>query len=155
MEDDIANGIAPELAVERDARLKNRRIEHVIAQEKAKAVVLGVTQLKEIERDLSDKAGMKIGKWREKHPLESLSKGQYGVYASGPAVIARRNAQSKAEQRAHAIHQQRAKAAGLGVEKLKKIERDLAKKAGLVISKWREKYPLESLHVGRYDDYAS
>jgi hypothetical protein len=70
-------------------------------------------------------------------------------------LLAKRNAQSKAEQRAHAIHQERAKAAGLGVEKLKKIERDLAKKAGLVISKWREKYPLESLHVGRHDDYAS
>lgn len=123
LEDDIANGIAPEVAVERDAMRKDRRID-VIAQQRAEAVGLGVNQLKEIERDLSDKAGMKIGKWREKHPLESLSKGQYDIYASGPAVIAKRNAQSKAEQRAHAIYQERVKAAGSGVEKLKKIERD-------------------------------
>jgi hypothetical protein len=68
-----------------------------------------------------------------------------------PDVVTKRVRVRGAGRRAHVIAQERATAAGVEVNKLKTIERDLAGKAGLSIGKWREQHTLESLHKGQYD----
>jgi hypothetical protein len=104
---------------------------------------------------MAKKAGMKVGKWREQRPLETLSGGQYG--ASEKA--ARKTAQEKKATRKsldaklYDTHKARAKAAGSSVKKLIRVERELAREAGIKIGEWHKEHPLESLTLGQYDTY--
>jgi hypothetical protein len=53
----------------------------------------------------------------------------------------------------HEKAKERAKAVGLSSNKLKKIESDFTKKAGMQPKEWQEKHPLESLPMGQYDNH--
>jgi hypothetical protein len=127
--------------------------DHRLNQIRAEAVGLPVTQLRDIEQDIAEKAGMSTVAWRKQHPFESLTKGQYDIHKDGPAVLAKRNTQSLLEKAVLATHHARANATGIRVEKLKTVERKLSKEAGLQLGKWREQHPLESLYKGQYDGY--